>query len=182
MASPRFQAAGIDGWVAKPVKPKQLCEALLHVLAHEAISPKASSTIAAPAKPEPHSTGGLRVLLAEDNVVNQKVAVFMLQRLGCSADVAANGIEALEALTRRHYDVIFMDCQMPEMDGYEAARRIRNLDGDAAGIPIVAMTANAMQGDREECLRAGMDDYISKPVKIEDLEASLARVLKAVVN
>jgi CheY-like chemotaxis protein len=113
--------------------------------------------------------------LAEDNPVNQKVAVMLLQRLGCTCDVTANGAEALEALGKSTYDAVLMDCQMPVMDGYEAARRIRKLDGPAAGIPIIAMTANAMQGDRDECLRAGMNDYISKPVKLEALAATLSK-------
>ncbi len=117
----------------------------------------------------------LRILVAEDNPVNQKLAVLALQRLGYRADLAANGLEVLEALERQPYDLVLMDVQMPEMDGLEAARRI-HAHPPATGRPwIVAVTANAMQGDREECLAAGMDDYLVKPMRIGDLTAALER-------
>jgi len=114
----------------------------------------------------------LRILLAEDNIVNQKVGLRMLERLGYHADVAANGLEVIQALERESYDVILMDIQMPEMDGLEAARRIRMLpEGDQ--IYIIAITAHALKGDKETCFNAGMNDYISKPVRIEDLHDAL---------
>jgi CheY-like chemotaxis protein len=120
----------------------------------------------------------LRILLAEDNVVNQKVALRMLDRLGYHADLAATGIEAVEAVKRQSYDVVLMDLQMPEMDGLEATRHIR-ADAPAQQPRIIAMTANAMANDREHCLAAGMDDYVSKPVRLEDLRAALERAAGA---
>jgi CheY-like chemotaxis protein len=118
----------------------------------------------------------LRILLAEDNVVNQKLAMRLLQQMGYRADLASNGIEAIECVQRQTYDVVLMDVQMPEMDGLEAARRIvaRGKPNDRPR--IVAMTANAMQGDREECLAAGMDDYLTKPIRVERLVESLNQV------
>ena len=125
-----------------------------------------------------------RVLLAEDNLVNQKVAVALLSRLGCQCDLASNGVEAVEFSARGHYDAILMDCFMPEIDGYEATRRIRARESCASGpprhIPIIAMTANAMRSDRERCLSAGMDDYLAKPVSVESLAAVLSRWSPAV--
>ncbi|RQW79927.1 MAG: PAS domain S-box protein [Methanothrix sp.] len=113
----------------------------------------------------------LRILLAEDNAINQKVALLMLKRLGYSADVAANGLEVLQALDRQPYDIVLMDVQMPEMDGFDAARRIRERWPN--GPKIIAITAYALEGDRERCLEAGMDDYISKPIQLEELKTAL---------
>jgi CheY-like chemotaxis protein len=115
------------------------------------------------------------VLVAEDNVVNQKVAVRMLERLGLRVDVAANGREAVRMFELLPYDLIFMDCQMPEMDGYEAAQEIRRREGPGQRVAIIAMTADAMAGCREQCLEAGMDDFITKPVAMEALFESLQR-------
>ena len=116
----------------------------------------------------------LRILLAEDNLVNQKLAMRLLQQMGYRADLATNGTEALAAVERDAYDVVLMDVQMPELDGLEASRRInaRWRNGDRPR--IVAMTANAMQGDREACLAAGMDDYLTKPIRVEQLIAALS--------
>jgi CheY-like chemotaxis protein len=120
----------------------------------------------------------LRVLLAEDNPINQKVAVWMLAKMGYRADVVGNGLEVLQSLQNIHYDVIFMDCQMPEMDGFEATRQIRMREQKEGRTPvhIIAMTAHAMQGDRELCLAAGMNNYLAKPVRMKELQEVLERV------
>jgi CheY-like chemotaxis protein len=120
----------------------------------------------------------LSVLLAEDNPVNQKVAARFLERIGYRADCVVNGLEAVEALNSRHYDLVLMDLQMPEMDGLEASRLIRKLRLDRQP-KIIALTANAMQGDRELCLAAGMDDYVTKPVKIHEIAAAIRRQFSA---
>src|SRR5439155_23374712 len=120
-------------------------------------------------------TSALRILLAEDNAVNQKVALKILDKLGYRADVASNGLEALEALERQSFDVVLMDVQMPEMDGLDASRRICERWPDESRPRIIAMTANAMIEDREACFAAGMDDYVAKPVRREELAEALTR-------
>ncbi len=117
----------------------------------------------------------LRILLAEDNLVNQKLALRLLQQMGYRADLASNGIEAIQCVERQAYDVVLMDVQMPEMDGLEAARRIVAKRQPDERPRIVAMTANAMAGDRELCLAAGMDDYITKPIRVEQLIQALVQ-------
>jgi PAS domain S-box-containing protein len=161
--------------LTKPAKPTQLFDALaaLFKWAEEkraaSMHPFARPALTAIARAE-------HVLIAEDNVVNQKVALLMLGKLGFRADVTSNGLEALEALKRQTYDVILMDVQMPEMDGLEATRRICQLWPEEAKRPwIIALTANAMQGDRDLCMAAGMDDYITKPMKLEELSTALDR-------
>ena len=114
------------------------------------------------------------ILIAEDNPINQKVIERMVQKLGYQVNLVTNGKEAIEALSNEDYGLIFMDCQMPEMDGFEACREIRKAE-TRVRIPIVAITANAMKGDRERCLAAGMDDYVSKPFKQEDLRIVIER-------
>ncbi len=126
------------------------------------------------------ATYGTNLLIVEDNVVNQRVATRMLEKFGCRVDVAANGEEAIEATAREVYDLVFMDCQMPVMDGYAATRSIRLREGHTGQyLPIIAMTANAMPGDREKCLDAGMDDYLSKPVDHNRLLTLLQQWLPA---
>ena len=166
--------------LAKPLRQSQLFDTLVQLLAHED-TPKAAPTAAKPRMDaqmaERHP---LRILLAEDNVVNQKLALRLLQQMGYRADVASNGIEAIECCARQPYDVVLMDVQMPEMDGLEATRRIVARWPSPAQRPrIVAMTANAMQGDREECLAAGMDDYVTKPIRVDALVQALLKVLPA---
>ena len=121
---------------------------------------------------------GARILIVEDNPINQKVAKRMLERLGYSSEIANNGQEAVEATHARRFDMVFMDCQMPVMDGYGATRAIRMQEGEARHVPIVAMTANAIQGDRARCLEAGMDDYITKPIKLAVLREMLEKYLR----
>ena len=120
------------------------------------------------------------LLIAEDNLVNQKVAMKMLTNLGCKISVVANGKEALEQTTNNYFDAVFMDCQMPELDGYESTKLIRKLPEDhhSHGIPIIAFTANAMKDDQKLCEQAGMDDYLSKPVSLEKLEVTLNKWLE----
>jgi CheY-like chemotaxis protein len=160
--------------LTKPAKPGRIFE-VLATLFRQTPEPVLHHATSGPFPPGTSALGG-PVLLVEDNAVNQRVALMMLEKLGYRADVAANGREALEAIERQEYRVVLMDMQMPEMDGVEATRRIIAKWPEPAGRPwIIAITANAMQGDRELCLEAGMDDYISKPVKREELGAALER-------
>jgi signal transduction histidine kinase/CheY-like chemotaxis protein len=126
-------------------------------------------------QPGPASAEGARVLLVEDNEVNQRVAKRLLQKLGCQVDIASNGIEAVARCATVHYQLVFMDCQMPEMDGFTATKHIRLQQQAGYRLPIVALTANAMAGDRELCLAAGMDDYLTKPLRITDLSRALSQ-------
>jgi two-component system, sensor histidine kinase and response regulator len=174
-----IRAAGIDACLTKPVKQSQLFDCLATVLAeatgvsadeHQTPQKTATQTSATQSGGREH----IRILVAEDNAVNQKVILRQLEKLGYSADAVGDGSEVLESLSRIPYDIVLMDCQMPEMDGYEATRCVRQSEGDSKHTPIIAMTANALEGDRERCIAAGMDDYLSKPVK----EASLAAMLE----
>ena len=160
--------------LTKPVKAAQLYEVLLSVIGDTGTR-RANHTAQGGFDGAMAVRLPLRLLLAEDNVINQRVALKTLERMGYRADVAANGLEVLDALARQPYDVVLMDVQMPELDGLEASRRIGRELPHARRPYIIAMTANAMQGDRELCLAAGMDDYISKPVRVEELVAALER-------
>ncbi len=131
----------------------------------------------APLQPHAKPGTGLRVLVVDDNRINQRLGVHMLEALGCAVDVASDGLEAVERVSQRNYAIIFMDCQMPELDGYQATARIRDLGGAAATVPIVALTANALPNDRERCLQAGMNDFISKPFRRGDLHHALEKWL-----
>ncbi len=175
--------AGFAATLAKPIRDWHLINTIGQLLqSHEetarSLRQLNDQTAAAAAKVEKPSRG--RILIAEDNLVNQRVAVRLVQKLGLTAHVGANGLEILDALQKEKYELILMDCQMPEMDGFETTMAIRRLKGPLRDIPIIAMTANAMQGDRERCLACGMDDYLSKPVKPENLAAILDRWLTPV--
>jgi two-component system, sensor histidine kinase and response regulator len=165
--------AGVDALITKPVKQSGLYDALVRTLSERHAAPVVDAPVAAPVVLREN----VRVLVAEDNPVNQKVAVRQLQRLGLSADTVANGIEAVDVVNRIHYDIILMDCQMPEMDGFAATREIRRREGGGRRTPIIALTANALEGDRERCLAAGMDDYLSKPVSQDALKRVMERWL-----
>jgi PAS domain S-box-containing protein len=179
-----LRRTGIDAYLVKPIKQSRLYDTVVTAMG----GAKAEAVLTEPAANAPRSkthhpfTRTIRVLVAEDNQVNQKVAIAQLTKLGCAVDVVANGHEVLAALPNAKYDLIFMDCQMPEMDGYEASMAIRKREADPqhpcrwkAPVHIVAMTANAMQGDREKCIAAGMNDYVSKPMRLSELRAALDR-------
>ena len=165
--------AGLDAWIHKPLNASKLKMALLHVLDLE----KQGDTLTAPRASSVSSGREYRrdgaVLLVEDNVVNQKVAGLLLRRFGYTVVVAKDGLDALRKFRAGEFKAVLMDCQMPRMNGFEATRRLREEHGD--GIPIIAMTANAMAGDRERCLEAGMNDYLPKPVQKVQLKEMLER-------
>ena len=173
--------AGILAYLNKPARRAEL-ERVLHKLLDDVVAaPTAVLTPGAAARPGP----GGRILLAEDNPVNRTVAISMLKQLGFEVDYAKNGLEAVAAVANGNYDVVLMDCQMPQMDGFEASAEIRDAErasGRDLRVPIIALTANAVQGDRERCLAAGMDDYIAKPFRKEQLAEALAAHLPAVVD
>jgi CheY-like chemotaxis protein/HPt (histidine-containing phosphotransfer) domain-containing protein len=178
---PDFASVAFASCMTKPIKPAQLQETLIRVLSG---AKQAVRTAPTTLKLDPSlaSRMPLRVLLADDNAINQKVALRLLQQMGYKADMAENGLQALAALDRQPYDLIFMDVMMPEMGGLEATREIRERQRDPRKYPnykspliIVAMTASAMQGDREKCLAAGMDDYLSKPVRPEDIRTVIEK-------
>jgi CheY-like chemotaxis protein len=159
--------------LGKPLRQSQLFDMMVTLLVHAAAPREAAAPVKPRIDPEMASRHALRILLAEDNVVNQKLALRLLGQMGYRADLASNGIEAIECVARQTYDVVLMDVQMPEMDGFEASRQITTRWPAGQRPCIIAMTANAMQGDRELCLAAGMDDYVSKPIRVDELVAAL---------
>jgi two-component system, sensor histidine kinase and response regulator len=180
--SATLRRAGFAAWLTKPVHQSELHDCIVNVLVAAAPASTDADTrdaVSPGAPPQPVEAPPLsraRVLVAEDNAVNQKVTVHMLEKLGYRADAVANGLEALEALSRIPYSAVLMDCRMPEMDGFEATKRIRQHEQRHGGrTRIIALTANAQEADRQRCLAAGMDDYVRKPVAIEELAAALTR-------
>jgi signal transduction histidine kinase/DNA-binding response OmpR family regulator len=191
-AAPTFLAAGFSVFLLKPViRPSQLLDALVKAwretrggvapaaaasmaaVANRGAAPAASSDTAVPVTPE---RSNARVLVAEDNVVNQRLVKHMLEKVGCRVDLAANGREAVSMAAERRYDIVFMDCFMPELDGYAATAELRQREWPGEPrLPIIALTANAMAEDRTRCLDAGMDDYLSKPVRMEEIREVLRR-------
>jgi PAS domain S-box-containing protein len=172
-----LQSLDFAAQLTKPIKPSQLFDALVGVFAGQAeLAAEGDGRPKARMDPDMARRHPLRILLAEDNAVNQKLALRLLQGMGYRADVAGNGLEAIQSLERQRYDVVLMDVQMPEMDGLEASREIHRRWNNDQRPRIVAMTANAMQGDRELCMAAGMDDYIAKPIRVPDLVGALSKV------
>jgi PAS domain S-box-containing protein len=184
MDAEAMKKGGIEACVLKPVKQSRLFNRIAEIMAgHRPLARKKTQTATLTMKTALSSTANLkkkptRILLAEDNIINQKVAIGLLNNIGYSADVANNGLEVLAALDLKPYDLILMDCQMPELDGYETTGRIRART-DCKALKIIAMTANAMRGESEKCLEAGMDDYLSKPVRLESLRDMLSRWMPA---
>jgi CheY-like chemotaxis protein/HPt (histidine-containing phosphotransfer) domain-containing protein len=174
----RGQEIGFAAYLMKPVRQSDLYSCLSVVLSGSAISQSPKVLITRPSIREIRK-GTIRILLAEDNIVNQQVALGILKKQGFRADAVANGLEVITSLETIPYDLVLMDVQMPEMDGYEATRFIREPNSCVANhaIPIIAMTANAMQGDREKCLKAGMNDYVTKPISPEALVVALDKWL-----
>jgi len=170
----RCRELGILDYLSKPIKQSELFDAIVTAMSEHS-GKRERSEISASIQPSARS---LRVLLAEDNPVNQTLAMRILERLGHKVQVADNGKEAIR-LAQEHFDVILMDVQMPEMDGLEATTAIRVAEaGTGRHVPIVAMTAHAMKGDKERCLSAGMDGYLSKPIRIDELQRAMSEVCK----
>jgi PAS domain S-box-containing protein len=175
-----FRRAGIAAYLTKPVKQSRLFDSLIGAIS-VGDAPRRPVRERVPAAAPLESYRGIRVLLAEDNTVNQKVALRQLKKLGIDADAVGDGEEVLQSIAHTPYDVILMDCQMPNLDGYEATRRIRqqeSLTPSRRRMHIIALTAHAMPGDRDLCLQAGMDDYISKPMRLDELGNALGRAGK----
>jgi CheY-like chemotaxis protein/HPt (histidine-containing phosphotransfer) domain-containing protein len=175
----RDRTAGepFSAFLMKPIRASQLYDVLINILSSESTPSVRHHAVSTEFDPHMASRLPLRILLAEDHVTNQKLALLTLDRLGYRADVAANGLEVLSALKSQPYDVILMDMQMPEMDGLEATRRIRQIWPGETGPRIIAMTANVTKEDRQACMDAGMNDYLAKPIRVHELVAALNKAL-----
>ncbi|MCF1645369.1 response regulator, partial [Streptomyces indiaensis] len=168
-----LHAAGIARSLSKPVHQSQLLDALVELATRTSPVAATAPAVRTPTAPQQAHRGHL--LLVEDNEINQMVAQGLLTRLGYSTDIAADGAQALLMTEEHDYQAVLMDCQMPRMDGYTATRELRRREGDQGHVPVIAMTAGALAEDRERCIAAGMDDYVSKPVSADELEQALAR-------
>ncbi len=181
-----FRKLGFAAYLLKPIKQSQLFDCLRIVTGKSTgVEKDISRQIVTQYSISEERKKRVRILVAEDNIINQKIALRMLdKKLGYRADVVNNGEEAIESLNKFDYDLVLMDCQMPEMDGYEATRCIRDENSTVRNhnIPIIAMTANAMEGDREKCLETGMDDYVSKPINVKELAEAIERHISNVTK
>lgn len=172
--------AGITGFLTKPLRKTQLHECLAQII-NPPVNPEENTFASLDSPPQKQRpTRSTSLLVVDDHSVNQQLAQMMLEQMGHRVNVVGDGQEALDALAQQSYDIVFMDCQMPEMDGFTATREIRRREGEGRHTPIIAMTANAMTGDRERCLEAGMDDYVSKPINIERLQEALERQISTI--
>lgn len=174
----RMEKIGFSAYLTKPVKMAKLHDCLAMITgANQKATKRRQNNIVTKYSLAELKKQNIRILLAEDNLVNQKVAIKFFGKLGYNVDVVSNGKEAIAALSIEKFDIVFMDCQMPEMNGYDASGEIRNTDSPVLDhhIPIIAMTANAMKGDREKCIKAGMDDYLAKPIKPQELSDMLEK-------
>jgi CheY-like chemotaxis protein len=172
----RTLVAGIATYLRKPIRYGELRQVLVSLADARGDHPMLAPSVAEGQADESVTFEGARVLVAEDNTINAKLATALLERMGCTVDVASDGLETLEALSRAGYDLVLMDCQMPEMDGYQATAQLRLREkATGAHLPVVALTANALAEERQRCLDAGMDDYLAKPVKLADLAAAITR-------
>ncbi len=168
---------GAAAYLTKPIRERHLADCIRLTLSRESLDEDKTQLITRHTLTEAKARTVQRVLVVDDNPINQRVAVKMLEKLGCRVDLAGTGMEALAAICRHPYPLVFMDCQMPELDGFETTRLIRSQEQPGTRLPIIAMTANAMAGDREACLKAGMDDFISKPIIAAELQAKVAHWL-----
>ncbi|HNE31035.1 MAG TPA: PAS domain S-box protein [Nitrospira sp.] len=169
------QEAGAAAYLTKPIRERHLADCIRLIFGRDNAKEQPAPFLTRHTITEAIAREAPRLLVVDDNPVNQKVAVKMLEKLGCRVDLAGNGMEALAAICRHQYPLVFMDCQMPDLDGLETTRLLRSQEKPGEHLPVIAMTANAMEGDRESCLKAGMDDFISKPIITSDLKKILAR-------
>jgi CheY-like chemotaxis protein/nitrogen-specific signal transduction histidine kinase/HPt (histidine-containing phosphotransfer) domain-containing protein len=174
---------GFAAYVTKPIRRSDLYQCLIQAIReNKEIGPASNSITVTKIESDPKFQA--RILIADDNLVNQEVVGLMLQKIGCHVDIANNGKEALQAVTNNHYDLVMMDCMMPKLDGYEATRTIRQLQasGELPSFPVIAITANAIEGDRDKCIAAGMDDYLAKPFKFAEIKRIIENWLPVKVN